>query len=267
MRPARPSTGGTFDADAANGAARAVKASSSSSSAQPAPTERSVSALPLTDWVAVGGIAQLVAAAATITLAIFTAVMASRTREVAIETQSESSATRLLAEEAKRDRELAARAQLSLLEFACDVLPHQEPPGRVQANILNAGSGPAIDVKLALRSPSDVNIWSIVNFRDLKPAGNREKGGQLVHGGSPYDLFDDPGDTAAADVVLFCSDVLDRRYRFPFLDAVGNSDATWRPLPPEIFSPDDPVNGRPNWVNHPKLWATPEWPVRPRSVS
>jgi hypothetical protein len=186
-----------------------------------------------TNWVALGGIAQLIAAAATIGLAVVTTIMAIKTRDVAKQTQLESSATQSLAAEA--------------------------------ANILNTGSGPAIDVKLALRSPADVNIWSILYYRDLKSAGNRERGGHLVYGSTPYDLFDDPGDTTSADVVLFCSDVLDRRYRFPFLDAVGSRDATWRPLPPEIYSTDDPVDGRPNWVNQPKLWATPEWPVRPRS--
>jgi len=59
------------------------------------------------DWVALGGIAQFAAAAATVGLAGVTAYMAVKTRQVAQATASESAATVSLAQEARNDRELA----------------------------------------------------------------------------------------------------------------------------------------------------------------
>ena len=114
------------------------------------------------DWVTFGGIAQLVAAAATVTLAGVTAWMAKRTHDVAEETKREARATQSLADEAPTDRELVWRPQLDLT--ACGV---QMESGKFFAKVFNAGGGPAIGCKVLVRLPDQINVWCLWAFGDI----------------------------------------------------------------------------------------------------
>jgi hypothetical protein len=143
-----------------------------------------------TDWVAFGGVAQLIAAGATVLLAAFTARMARRTHDVATETKKESAATISLANEAKTDRELAWRPQLALR--ICDVIVRNGVPGEFSFQIVNAGGAPGIGCMVLARLPQDISHWGMWAVGDIG-SGSTDLGISRARGdGTPCDLFAEP---------------------------------------------------------------------------
>jgi hypothetical protein len=210
--------------------------------------------LTATDWVAVGGVAQLIAAAATISLAVVTAIMAIKTRDVAIETRKESGATQALATEAKRDRELAWRPQLSLVEF--NVAGATEQTLFTSSfKIRNSGGGPAIDCRVAAHLPEDINFWWLTSLGDL-PAGSVSNvgNGSLHQGSTPYEIFDYPHARESdpiPDVMMFCTDAIGRRLRFPVAGAFDGLHS--KPyMAPDVYVVGEP--NQPTWGASPMLW-------------
>jgi hypothetical protein len=86
-----------------------------------------------TDWVALGGIAQIAAAVATFALAAITITLAMSMRDLSRETKD-------LATEAELDRRLAWRPQLSVM-FPSLGLTQTGDPRVMKLRVLNAGGG------------------------------------------------------------------------------------------------------------------------------
>jgi hypothetical protein len=182
------------------------------------------------DWVAFGGVAQLLAALATIGLAWFTWRLARSTHALSRDTKA-------LAVEAETDRELACRPQLSVIFPGLGLGPTGDPQD-MHLQVLNAGGGPALSCKVVARCAGDVVHTATWAVGDLVPSGSTgvveatfEPGGgpegALEHSGSRPDR--------APDLAIFCSDVLDRRWRFP-VKLFGPTGATG-----SISRPEDRV--------------------------
>ena len=90
---------------------------------------------------------------------------------------------------------------------------------------------------------------------------------EALQGLNVYSVFEAPGDMAEPkrepDVVLFCSDILGRRYRFPIIDvfpgtpspAVNHSipREQWEPFPPDIYEAG--TKDAPTWTRELLLWS------------
>jgi hypothetical protein len=211
------------------------------------------------DWVAFGGIAQGIAALATIGLAVTTVVMAKATKKLAADTTEEAKATRSMADEAKVDRGLTWRPQLGLASMQLNMAP----PGTWVFALKNSGGGPALDSRGLVRWPSNIGLWTMIAFGDLTPgqATDRIGADSWKTGGSPYELFNGFADNRdAPEVMLFCSDVLGRRWRFPIRtlnSAVEYESAAlregWKVYPGEVAAPGD--ENQPMWSQSPLLWS------------
>ena len=216
-----------------------------------------------TNWVAVGGVAQILAAIATVGLATITARMATRTREMASETKAqahatkeEAKATRTLGDEAKFDRQLRWRPQLDLTVCWVD-------SNEFRFRVFNAGGGPAIACKVLARQPDDINRWGLWVAGDIAPnSSTDERGTEIRTSGSIYAAFEAPDAMAdpkrEPNVVVICADILGRRYRFPVVDVFDDEHKTnkremWKPFPPEIYEGAAP--DAPTWTGHPLLWS------------
>lgn len=201
------------------------------------------------DWVALGGIAQFAAAAATIGLAGVTTYMAIKTRQVAAATKDESAATVSLAQEAQRDRELAWRPQLSLVAFKAATYDKGE---RIQVEVKNAGGGPAIDCKVVVRRQEH---WWLIRLGDIQVNSSGASDGGEQPTACPDEVFHyvSHGLIVVAakqrDMMILCSDVLGRRFRFP-VENVFDRPESWRFLRPEV----SPESSRPMWAIQPALW-------------
>ena len=204
------------------------------------------------DWVALGGIAQFVAAGATIALAAVTAYMAIKTRAVAEETKKESSATQSLAAEARRDRELAWRPQVSLLEF--NVQAPDQPLFTSTFKVRNAGGGPALDCRIAAHLPDNLNFWWLASVGDMAQGAETSGRGEMrPDAGMPYEIFDYETDVkpVVPDVMIFCTDVIGRRFRFPIAGAFDSVHSKPYMLP-DVYVVGDP--DPPRWASSPLLW-------------
>ncbi len=221
-------------------------------------------------WVALGGIAQLVAALATVVLAAVTAGMAQRTHEVATKTQAlsestatvaertqelakstadvatatatEAVATESLAVEARADRRLAWRPHVGISELVLTT-----PMGRLEARgrVRNVGSGPALNVVVTARDLSDVSRWCIQRVGDLT-SGQEGKftALQWTAGGAITSPFEGWPIGRPAIAVALYGDVLGARYRIMF-------DSDWRRYPPEVWT----EGPRPLWADEPLVWG------------
>lgn len=195
-----------------------------------------------TDWVAVGGIAQLLAAGATVILAGVTAYMAKRTHE-------EASATKLLVAETQRDRQLFWQPQIELVAF--DHVPSSESYTLVARN---SGAAPALQVTLVARESNATN-WVCTQRGDLRPGDHTpNQPYSASHGGpynAPFEGVRGMKEPEYAAVALFCRDVLGRRFRFPFaLWGAPGGSTRLRSLPPDIADGEP----WPEWAQTPLLW-------------
>jgi hypothetical protein len=221
---------------------------------------RSLPAMLATNWTAVGGIAQLCAAGATVVLAIFTAVMAKRTHAVAKETHIEAGATATLVNETRIDRQLQWQPQMELSRF--EVLENAGPAiptFTFKVSVRNNGAGPALQARVAVRTnESSMSNWALVSLGDVRPGDTAKVEELSVAGGPMSQPFEEPKNFEPREVnptirdfvcaAVFCSDVLGRRYRFLYTslgDAVG-AVGTSRLLPAEIVEVDEKVP--PRWT-------------------
>ena len=205
-----------------------------------------------TDWVALGGFAQIAAAVATIALAAITWRLAMSTRDLSRDTKD-------LATEAETDRRLAWRPQLSVM-FPDLGLTQTGAPGDMELRVLNAGGGPALNCKVIARWPGRVTHWTDWAVGDLVPSGSTDAlKATFRQGDSPDGAFSNAG-SPAPDVAIFCSDILNRRWRFLAKMIYGSDDnwsigttATWT-----IFSGEEaPPGGSPDqrWSQSPLLFG------------
>jgi hypothetical protein len=218
-----------------------------------------------TNWTAVGGVAQLVAAVATMGLAVVTARMAMRTHEVAVEAKAqagaaarEAKATENLAIEARTDRQLAWRPHLELVGYDhhTDVEDNS-----FYFTVRNLGPGPALQVDCLAREIENVARWGIARIGDLRSGDSGAAHGQIwSKGGSLNTPFEGiPGESPGGivAVVLMCSDVLGRRFRFGYTRPIKlpPSDQSLRALPADVsvISEDHPAHT--GWADEPLIWG------------
>jgi hypothetical protein len=214
-----------------------------------------------TNWLEVGGVAQLVAAAATVGLAGVTAAMAIRTHEVAKETKGlvgvslrEAQATEALAIEARTDRQLAWLPQLELVRYT-------HPPNSFGFEVRNTGPGPALRVVCMAREMENIGKWAIVHMGDFRPGELKEEDGRLWTGvGAVISPFEGiPGLTSAdvVTIVLLCSDVLGRRFRFGYAKGVHlpPDNITVKALPPNVSTISEDHPWHTDWADEPLVWG------------
>jgi hypothetical protein len=192
------------------------------------------------DRVAVWGVAEILAAIATVFLAARTSLMA---RE-----------TRALADEARKDRELAYRPHLSLVYFSALT----GDPHSAKVQIKNVGAGAAIDTRVAVCDPGDANRWWHIPLGELKSGDH----GPAIEGKSPSgdpvprSIFAEIAGTSPSlrpELVMKCSDVLGNRYRFPVSGPLHGPSVPWRGHPPDFWrSSDRPT---PEWAEASVLWS------------
>ena len=208
-----------------------------------------------------GGVAQIAAAIATVVLAGVTAVMAKRTHDVAKKTGGlieastrEAAATEALAIESRTDRQLAWQPQLELTQW-------NEWEGNFSWEVRNSGGGLAVQVVALGRRIENVGTWYIGRHGDLRP-GDKErrqvsfwkKGGGLH---APYEGYASTFDADIVTVVLLCSDILGRRFRFGFVRPPGLSpdDMFLGVLPAEISVITDDHPAHTDWAAEPLIWG------------
>lgn len=126
-----------------------------------------------TNWVEVGGIAQLLAAAATIILAGVTAVMAIRTHQ-------EASATRDLVKETQRDRQLLWQPQIEIVKYR-----HVASSNDYELVVRNSGAAPALQVTMVARESHSMN-WVNESHGDLRPGEATPSQAYPAGHGGPY---------------------------------------------------------------------------------
>ncbi len=182
------------------------------------------------DWVALGGFAQIAAAVATVALAAITWRLATSTRDLSRDTKD-------LATEAETDRRLAWRPQLSVM-FPGLGLTLTGDPADMELRVLNAGGGPALNCKVIARWPGGVTHWADWAVGDLMPTSSTDvvkatfrpgdtPDGAFSHVGPPPD--------PAPDVAVFCSDILNRRWRF-LVKMIHGSGGHWSIGPPATWT-------------------------------
>jgi hypothetical protein len=204
------------------------------------------------DWVALGGIAQGLAALATVALALVTVSMANETREVAKAARDETAATISLAQEARNDRELAWRPQMSLVDIRLgDGVP---PSPLIEVRVKNAGGGPAIKCKVAIRQPGR---WWLIAVGDLQVNSEASGIGSPQSGARPDEVFTYVSQGAGGlsvpltpELVILCSDVLGRQLRFPVQNSFDGIGA-WNHLRPEVSAEEVP---KAKWATEPALF-------------
>ncbi len=211
-----------------------------------------------TNWLEVGGIAELIAAVATLSLAGVTALMAKRTHEVAEKTEGlvevsvrHAEATEQLAEAARTDRELAWRPQLGIIST-------ERRGDGFSCTIRNTGPGPASQVMCLRREMENIGNWWMIPFNNMVAGEDQTSGaGKWSDGGSLYSPFDVPGDFGpqeAVTMVVLCSDVLGRRFRWAYAESVApDQRRIFRALPAEACHED--FQPLPAWAQEPLIWG------------
>jgi hypothetical protein len=199
-----------------------------------------------TDWVAVGGIAELVAAGATLLLAAVTVVLASKAGK-------EAKATTVLATETRLDRELSFRPFFVIEERAeMDIGSHSNPVMATVFRVRNVGTGPAIDVRFIARR---AGTWWL--DAPLAALGPGEVSG--VRRAPPQDrdlpdgLLELP--QAPVDGAFFYEDVFKTRYRALVDGTTVLPEEIWR-----IGKIDAPP---PRWAQRPMFFDAEAW-LNPR---
>jgi hypothetical protein len=213
-----------------------------------------------TVWTAIGGIAALLVAGGTLTLAWYTHALAKQTHELASKTKDqvdaslrEAKATEELAREARTDRLLAWQPQLEIRNFIRDGADWC-------MTVRNTGGGPALDVVVVVRNNSNVGEWALLRFGDLRPGEAFDKKGETWANGmaiiSIFEDFLEPDNRRAVSQVMMCSDILGRRFRFgisvPINPFPGESS---RVLAPEISIPDPSTGARLSWASEQLIWG------------
>ena len=218
-----------------------------------------------TDWVKVGGLAQLAAAIGTLVLAGVTAWMAKRTHDVAKGSaaqvdaaQREARATERLAIEARTDRQLAWSPRLELVRYD----HHVDVVDNVfYFTVRNLGPGPALQVDCLAREIENVGRWTIARVGDLRSGESGEARGELwTKGGGLNSPFEDiPGESpgGVVTVVLLCADVLGRRFRFAYTRPAGlpAADPSLRALPAEVSTVSEEQPSHTGWADEPLIWG------------
>jgi hypothetical protein len=189
-----------------------------------------------TGWIACGSIATGV-------MAVVTAAMAWKTRDLAKAGQDEANASLALVRETQRDRELAYTPVLTLTGVAvADELVNG------QAILRNIGAGPALNCTGVFR-PAPNGDWKVTtDSRDI-PIGELAPAVRLQSTQSDVDTFFDGSDEHYG--AIYCMDVLGRRHRFLVeldrrnqLVIVPDGNKSYR-----LY--DEPA---PSWVNETLIW-------------
>lgn len=124
----------------------------------------------------------------------------------------------------------------------------------------NSGSAPALQVVALVSLIENVSRWALLRLGDLTPEEMKTKweqvwdaGGQLTY---PFnDIPDDRKDTVV-DVVLLCSDVLGRRWRFGYarpVSAPPNVEFR-RPLAAQVSAITEDHPEHDQWAEPPVVW-------------
>ncbi|HVB01521.1 MAG TPA: hypothetical protein VNE42_09715 [Acidimicrobiales bacterium] len=208
-------------------------------------------------WIAAGSIATAIMASGTLYLAFktrkladATIEMASETKKVAEASKHEADATLALALEAQRDRELAWRSIVRVVDRNFGTISNPE------LRLENLGSGPALDVVwLRLDNPR----WTFVDDVDLKAGSEIQvpiNSDRDTAGGFPIGIIDpieDGKGRKRPHEAILCEDLLGTRWRFL---------PGW---PPERYRLGDP--NPPRWAMSPFAWRrsgiTEQEPVDP----
>lgn len=132
--------------------------------------------------------------------------------------QAEADATMQLAQEARKDRELAWRPHLDISMSQTAALPDCDS---IDVAVTNVGNGPALDCRIWLYA---TNRWA---WRDVKPLAAQQRLQllepiRISHQGGPHPfpegMFDPPPDGRPHHgpwvTVVTCTDVLGNRWRF-----------------------------------------------------
>ena len=218
-----------------------------------------------TNWVEVG--AELAVAVGTLTLAGVTAFMVRRTGEGVRNTLREAIATENLAAEARTDRQLAWRPQLELLDYrheprATDPLAKGYGAADFYFHVRSTGAGPALQVVAMAWEIENTSRWCIVGVGDLRPGDERNAEAALWPSGrnvsSPFEGFPGVTTTDYLTVVLLCSDVLGRRWRFGWARGVGTPPTvpTMKYVGPDVSVLDEEVHRfHTGWADEPLIWG------------
>jgi hypothetical protein len=211
-------------------------------------------------WNVVAATAQAAAAVAMIVLAVGTILLASRTRELAQNakdqvdsTLREAKATENLALEARTDRQLVWRPQLQIRGLGDAI------GSGWYMTASNTGSGPAIDVVVAIRDIHNVGHWGVWRVGDLRPGDSQEGGSDDRLGMNVTSIFEgfiDCDLRRSVSVAIMCTDVLGRRMRFGIADPIA-------PYPGEaskalqvemsILNEEHPQHV--GWAQEPLIWG------------
>jgi hypothetical protein len=163
----------------------------------------------------------------------------------------QADATLRTVEEMVRDRDLQWRPILSALQTgsesgALGVLT-------IYVTLQNAGGGPAIGTRFLYRQEG---AWCITTPVDIPAGGRSDNLIAVAQSGPPsVDFFAPPAVEGSVsrqtNAVLFCSDILGRRYRFPIAVGPGGHVHVY---PAEHWMPGDGLA---------PYWATPAliWPL------
>ena len=213
-----------------------------------------------TVWTVIDGIAALLVAGGTLTLAWYTHALAKQTHERASKTKDqvdaslrEAKATEELALEARTDRLLTWRPQLEIRNFIRDGADWY-------MTVRNTGGGPALDVVVVARNNSNVGEWALLRFGDLRPGEALDKKGETwISGKAIISIFEDflePDNRRAVSQVMMCSDILGRRFRFGISDPINPFPGEpSRVLAPEISIRDPETGARLPWASEQLVWG------------
>jgi hypothetical protein len=162
----------------------------------------------------------------------------------------EAKATEDLALEAKADRQLAYRPQLELTFY------HHSGDDFI-FKVRNAGPGPAFQVTCVAQEVENRGRWTLSRLNNLRP-GDESTDQTVVwtKGGALYSPFEHVPGTSTVEivtVVILCSDVIERRFRFGQARAVAvePTEEGLRALPADIS--DGPVHT--GWADEPLIWG------------
>ena len=207
-----------------------------------------------------------VAAAAQVSAAIFTGVMAKRTHDLATKTEQmanatkdmaaetkrvadasavEAEATKQLVTEAQQDRALSWSPYLMRTIHGHDAHPIGNPPGLSETiTLVNLGKGQAIRCYYFACEPNMVDLWCFCKHPGLRGEEKVDLVAEPRYGKPPLELLQlTPHEDVAEPpwAALFCEDILGNRLRF--LPGRWGRDS-WH-------EGDHPV---PAWATHPLLW-------------
>lgn len=187
-------------------------------------------------------------AVATLVAAAFTARMANETRKMAERTEAEAEATMQSAAAAAAVAEQGLLAYQPVLSIG-NLTPRvagEPAPGTLSATLEfeNAGMGPAIGATFAWQSEGR---WCRVRT-DLKPGAMRKLTAGNETGGVPFHWFVPEAGKPPVPGVLFCRDVMGRRYRF----LIDSRQLVWQPT--IVREADCPPSSADLWLSDPLLW-------------